>query len=128
MAFCSAGDLSHFIKKRGDVETLNPVDPARPDTATTKPLYPHPKEGGLNEAVVRCFLGQLVDALKFLRAQNIIHRDIKPQNLLLQPAESYHLTRGHPVGIPVLQVADFGFARFLPQTSMAETLCGSPCV
>ena len=58
MAFCSAGDLSHFIKKRGDVDELNPVDP-RSETATVKPLYPHPKEGGLNEAVVRCFLGQL---------------------------------------------------------------------
>ena len=28
--------------------------------------------------------------------------------------------------MPLLQVADFGFARFLPQASMAETLCGSP--
>lgn len=41
--------------------------------------YPHPKDGGLNELVVRCFLGQLAEALKFLRNQNIIHRDIKPQ-------------------------------------------------
>lgn len=69
-----------------------------------------------------------VDALKFLRSQNIIHRDIKPQNLLLQPPDSASLARGHPVGIPVLRVADFGFARFLPQASMADTLCGSPCV
>ena len=28
--------------------------------------------------------------------------------------------------LPVLKVADFGFARYLPSTSMAETLCGSP--
>lgn len=41
--------------------------------------YPHPRDGGLNELVVRCFLGQLAEALKFLRNQNIIHRDIKPQ-------------------------------------------------
>ena len=26
----------------------------------------------------------------------------------------------------MLKVADFGFARFLPQAMMAETLCGSP--
>jgi len=32
----------------------------------------------------------------------------------------------HPLGVPVLKVADFGFARILPSTMMAETLCGSP--
>jgi serine/threonine-protein kinase ULK/ATG1 len=70
------------------------------------------------------------DALKFLRARNIIHRDIKPQNLLLSPYDEVTLFEfvysAQIPGIPVLQVADFGFARFLPQASMAETLCGSP--
>lgn len=44
------------------------------------------------------------------------------QNLLLQPSDP----AGPLAGIPTLRVADFGFARFLPQASMAETLCGSP--
>jgi serine/threonine-protein kinase ULK/ATG1 len=66
--------------------------------------------------------------LRFLRGQTIVHRDIKPQNLLLQPPNDQDIKSGHPPGIPVLQVADFGFARFLPQQSMAETLCGSPLV
>lgn len=48
------------------------------------------------------------------------------QNLLLQPASADDLAAGHPPGIPVLKVADFGFARWLPSQSMAETLCGSP--
>lgn len=80
-------------------------------------------------------------ALRFLRGQNLIHRDIKPQvsrrirttnvklttqNLLMQPATSAELADGHPLGIPVLKVADFGFARILPAAAMAETLCGSP--
>lgn len=55
-----------------------------------------------------------------MRGQDIIHRDIKPQNLLLSPDP---VSESNP---PLLQVADFGFARFLPQASMAETLCGSP--
>ena len=28
--------------------------------------------------------------------------------------------------MPILKVADFGFARFLPNAVLAETLCGSP--
>ncbi|KPV77787.1 uncharacterized protein RHOBADRAFT_11811, partial [Rhodotorula graminis WP1] len=131
MDFCSAGDLSLYIRKRGDLPSLTASNAGLlPDSPARKPsdkvLYPHPKEGGLNETIVRCFLGQLVDALRFLRSQNVIHRDIKPQNLLLQPASAADLVAGHPPGIPVLKVADFGFARWLPSSSMAETLCGSP--
>lgn len=44
----------------------------------------------------------------------------------MQPATSAELSDGHPLGIPVLKVADFGFARILPAAAMAETLCGSP--
>jgi serine/threonine-protein kinase ULK2 len=65
-------------------------------------------------------------ALKFLRQRNLIHRDIKPQNLLLCPPGNDDLVRGHPLGVPLLKVADFGFARSLPNAMMAETLCGSP--
>ncbi|KAI5475162.1 serine/threonine protein kinase ATG1 [Pseudohyphozyma bogoriensis] len=133
MAFCSAGDLSVYIRKRGDLPSLHASnaglvpEPGRsPTPDQRKVLYPHPKDGGLNETIVRCFLGQLHDALRFLRAQNVIHRDIKPQNLLLSPADAADIAAGHPPGIPVLKVADFGFARWLPAASMAETLCGSP--
>jgi serine/threonine-protein kinase ULK/ATG1 len=48
------------------------------------------------------------------------------QNLLLNAAPPEELARGHPLGVPILKVADFGFARSLPNAMMAETLCGSP--
>lgn len=48
------------------------------------------------------------------------------QNLLLHPPTSADYAIGHPYGIPVLKVGDFGFARILPAATMAETLCGSP--
>lgn len=140
MEYCSGGDLTNYIKKRGRVETLEYA----PSPGSAPTYYPHPKTGGLDEVVVRSFLRQLGElsmptfmsilltiitparALKFLRERNLIHRDIKPQNLLLKPASQDELARGHPLGVPILKVADFGFARSLPNAMMAETLCGSP--
>lgn len=55
-------------------------------------------------------------ALLHLGQHNIIHRDIKPQNVLLQTT---------PSGNVVCKVADFGFARYL-ESELAATLCGSP--
>ncbi|KAI0318208.1 kinase-like protein [Amylostereum chailletii] len=122
MEYCSGGDLTNYIKKRGRVETLEYI----PEVGAAPQYYPHPRSGGLAEIVVRSFLRQLARALKFLRQRNLIHRDIKPQNLLLKPAPEEELRRGHPLGVPILKIADFGFARSLPSTAMAETLCGSP--
>ncbi|KZS96920.1 other/ULK/ULK protein kinase [Sistotremastrum niveocremeum HHB9708] len=122
MEYCSGGDLSLYIKRRGKVEGLSYI-PA-PGEAPT--YYPHPRNGGLAELVVRSFLRQLARAMKFLRHRNLLHRDIKPQNLLLTPADEEDFAKGHPLGVPILKVADFGFARILPNATMAETLCGSP--
>lgn len=55
MEFCSGGDLTNYIKKRGRVETLEYV----PSPGAAPQYYPHPKVGGLDEIVVRSFLRQL---------------------------------------------------------------------
>lgn len=136
MEYCALGDLSLFIKRR---DTLANHRYTRDMIAK----YPNPPGGALNEVVVRHFLKQLASALHFLRDRNLIHRDIKPQNLLLCPSpssyrsgvaqvipykgsdDSYDPTTGLE-SLPMLKIADFGFARSLPATSLAETLCGSP--
>lgn len=51
-----------------------------------------------------------------MRQHNLIHRDLKPQNLLLD-SDSDRAT---------LKIADFGFARTLGMNNLAATLCGSP--
>lgn len=122
MEYCAGGDLTNYIKKRGRVEGLEYA----PFSGAALQYYPHPKSGGLNIVVVRGFLRQLARALKFLRTRNLMHRDIKPQNLLLNPASPEELAKGHPIGVPILKIADFGFARSLPNAKLAETLCGSP--
>ncbi|CAL5873550.1 uncharacterized protein PFLUO_LOCUS7830 [Penicillium psychrofluorescens] len=136
MEYCALGDLSLFIKRR---ETLANHRYTRDMIAK----YPNPRGGALNEVVVRHFLKQLSSALHFLRDRNLIHRDIKPQNLLLCPSPSSYRSgvaqvipyKGshdsyEPItgleSLPMLKIADFGFARSLPATSLAETLCGSP--
>ena len=136
MEFCTLGDLSYFIRKR---DTLGQHD----TTADMVRKYPNPPGGGLNEVIVRHFLKQLASALEFLRVRNFIHRDVKPQNLLLDPSPVYmrqKLGGTEPSStsnkstvpsagiesLPTLKLADFGFARSLPSTSLAETLCGSP--
>lgn len=126
MEYCSLGDLSYFIKKRDQLATRHPL------VKSILEKYPSPPQSrGMNEVLVINFIQQLASALKFLRSQNLVHRDIKPQNLLLcPPAHSKkEFEENHYAGLwelPVLKIADFGFARFLPATSMAETLCGSP--
>ncbi|KAK4123926.1 Pkinase-domain-containing protein [Parathielavia appendiculata] len=136
MEYCELGDLSFFIKKRDRLIT----NPATHELARKYPVAPN---SGLNEVVTRHFLKQLASALSFLRKANLIHRDVKPQNLLLLPSPQYReankmakqiLSASHDSltpatglpSLPMLKLADFGFARVLPSTSLAETLCGSP--
>ncbi|BFZ62711.1 Serine/threonine-protein kinase [Saitoella coloradoensis] len=121
MEFCALGDLSFFIKKREHWKEI-------PEIRHLSTRYPYPPAGGLNEYVVKHFLRQLSSALAFLRERNLIHRDVKPQNLLLQPPPNPNAPAFCSSGedLPVLKIADFGFARSLPGGGLAETLCGSP--
>ncbi|KAK3037449.1 hypothetical protein RJ639_031943 [Escallonia herrerae] len=89
LEFCKGGDLSMFIQKR---------------------------QGRIPESTAKHFMYQLAAGLKILRDHHLIHRDLKPQNLLLSTNDDNS----------VLKIADFGFARSLQPRGLAETLCGSP--
>ncbi|KAJ1337697.1 serine/threonine-protein kinase ULK2 [Microdochium nivale] len=136
MEYCELGDLSLFIKKREKLIT-------HPATCDMARKYPSVPNAGLNEVVIRHFMKQLSSALQFLREGNFVHRDVKPQNLLLLPSVTYReankdsrlimsasqdslIPAAGLRSLPMLKLADFGFARVLPATSLAETLCGSP--
>ena len=137
MEFCPWSDLSIFMKKREAAAK-------EPDLADLFKRYPNPREGGFHDVIVRHFTQQLASAIGFLRLKSLIHRDIKPQNLLLAPSIQFLDRQGSgnmkygpkdmvaltPVAglpaLPMLKLADFGFAKVLPKTALAETLCGSP--
>ncbi|XP_068315943.1 serine/threonine-protein kinase ATG1a-like isoform X2 [Pyrus communis] len=88
LEYCDGGDLADYIRRHGKV----------------------------SETVARHFMRQLAAGLQVLQEKHLIHRDLKPQNLLLSTTVE---------DTPLLKIGDFGFARFLIE-GLADTLCGSP--
>nr|XP_018911767.1 PREDICTED: serine/threonine-protein kinase ULK2-like [Bemisia tabaci] len=58
MEFCNGGDLADYLTEKGT----------------------------LSEDTIRLFLTQLAGAMKALHAKGVVHRDLKPQNILLSHA------------------------------------------
>ncbi|XP_047091012.1 CBL-interacting protein kinase 25-like [Lolium rigidum] len=81
------------------------------------PLYRHvPVNGGMKEDEARRIFQQLVSALTFCHAQGVYHRDIKPDNLLVDEHGN-------------LKVADFGLSAHADtarQEAILHTVCGTP--
>ncbi|KAK0086543.1 hypothetical protein PV325_002991 [Microctonus aethiopoides] len=95
MEYCNGGDLADYLGAKGT----------------------------LSEDTIRVFLKQLAGAMKALHAKGVVHRDLKPQNILLSHNCGKACPQPHQI---TLKIADFGFARFLQDGVMAATLCGSP--
>ena len=58
------------------------------------------------------YINQTLNGLKYLYNKNILHRDIKPQNILIN---NY-----------TIKICDFGFAKDIKDTDLLNTFCGSP--
>lgn len=70
--------------------------------------------GRLDEMVARNFARQLVAAVAYIHAQQIIHRDIKLENVLLN------------VQSKKVKLSDFGLSRRWDRINPLTTNCGSP--
>ncbi|KAI1905573.1 serine/threonine protein kinase [Ophidiomyces ophidiicola] len=68
----------------------------------------------LSEFETRHVFRQLFDGLKYLHDRNIVHRDIKSENILLMDKR---LT---------VKLADFGLAKIIGEDSFTTTVCGTP--
>jgi len=74
------------------------------------------QKGPYNESDARAVFKQLLDGLVYLHGKNIVHRDLKLENLMLSRAGS--LTEG-------LKIVDFGLARFGGPFD-DDDMCGTP--
>lgn len=80
-------------------------------------LEAYVKRGKVSEALAKRWLGNLLDAFATLHQLKVLHRDLKLANILLSETDD---------SVAVAKVADFGFARFASETSLAETMLGTP--
>lgn len=75
-------------------------------------LFSHLRRAGRFSAdVTRFYLASIILAIEYLHSNNIIYRDLKPENLLLDR-------------VGYLRIADFGFAKRIEDRTY--TLCGTP--
>ncbi|KAJ3341846.1 hypothetical protein HDU93_003967 [Gonapodya sp. JEL0774] len=71
--------------------------------------------GVLLEDDARKYFGQAVSGIAHLHSKKIVHRDVKPENLLMSSADAD----------AIVKVADFGLSNML-QDDLLSTWCGSP--
>ena len=75
-------------------------------------LFSHLRKAGrFTNDVTRFFAAEIVLALEYLHSQDVVYRDLKPENLLLDQ-------QGH------IKITDFGFAKRIEDRTW--TLCGTP--
>jgi len=95
MEFCNGGDLAEYLRDKG----------------------------ALVESTLQLFVKQMAQALLAIHEKGVMHRDLKPGNILLCHNSALSVIQPRDIK---LKIADFGFARFLNEEDMAATLCGSP--
>ena len=102
MEFCNGGDLTSCLKKYMEA-------------------YKRP----FSEEIVQYLMRQIVSGLDALHSRNILHRDLKLDNILVcfnseTDKNSLNMLRA------IVKLTDFGFATVLKE-DLAHTVLGTPC-
>jgi serine/threonine protein kinase len=77
----------------------------------------------LSEPETRIIMEQLLLTIDFMHRRNIIHRDIKLDNVLInESSEDCQDSSGI-----VVKIADFGLSCFIEPDTLMHERCGTPC-
>ncbi|XP_036603565.1 serine/threonine-protein kinase D2 isoform X2 [Trichosurus vulpecula] len=74
------------------------------------------EKGRLPERLTKFLITQILVALRHLHFKNIVHCDLKPENVLLSSADPF----------PQVKLCDFGFARIIGEKSFRRSVVGTP--
>eukprot|EP00092_Neocalanus_flemingeri_P070643 GFUD01086732.1.p1 GENE.GFUD01086732.1~~GFUD01086732.1.p1 ORF type:complete len:381 (-),score=77.64 GFUD01086732.1:997-2046(-) len=74
------------------------------------------EQGRLSERITKFLVTQILVALKHLHSKNIVHCDLKPENVLLSSDSDF----------PQVKLCDFGYARIIGKKSFRKSIVGTP--
>jgi len=74
------------------------------------------EQGRLSERITKFLVTQILVALKHLHSKNIVHCDLKPENVLLSSDSDF----------PQVKLCDFGFSRIIGEKGFRKSIVGTP--
>ena len=102
LELCNGGDLSHCLTE-----------------------YQKTYHKPFSEEIVQYLMKQIVSGIKYLHNKNILHRDIKLDNILVN-FDSEEDKKNINMLQAKIKIIDFGFARHLSPSELAYSQLGSP--
>ncbi|ENN70860.1 hypothetical protein YQE_12438, partial [Dendroctonus ponderosae] len=106
-------DHPHIIKLYQVMETKSMIYLVS-EYASQGEIFDHiARYGRMNEEQARIKFWQILLAVEYCHNRNIVHRDLKAENLLLDSNNN-------------IKIADFGFSNYFTTGGQLSTWCGSP--
>ncbi|ETE63786.1 cGMP-dependent protein kinase 2, partial [Ophiophagus hannah] len=101
------------IKKKHIVDTKQQEHIHSEKKILEEACSPFIVRGSFDETTTKFCVGCVTEAIEYLHSMNIIYRDLKPENLILD-AQGY------------IKLVDFGFAKKIRAGQKTWTFCGTP--